>query len=119
VVPVETMVESYYSVVKVGTVGSDFVGSILMALQNCVVDFVVLMDKQKLELNYFGVEEKLVKDPFVMVQILEYYYFMRVNRVVQNHFWMVQNVAQLHFGMVQKVAQLHFGMVQSVAQHHF
>lgn len=75
-VPVETMVGSYYSVVKVGTVGSDFVGSILMALQNCVVDFVVLTDKQKLELNYFGMEEKLVKDPFVMVQILKYYYFM-------------------------------------------
>ena len=96
-VPVETMVGSYYSVVKVGMVNSDFVGSILMALQNCVVDFVVLTDKQKLELNYFGMKEKLVKVPFVIVQILEYYHFMRVNRVVQNHFWMAQNVVQNHF----------------------
>ena len=46
-VPVETMVGSYYSVVKVGMVNSDFVGSILMALQNCVVDFVVLTDNIK------------------------------------------------------------------------
>ena len=107
-IPDETMVVSYYSVVKVGTVGSDFVGSILMALQNCVVDFVVLTDKQKLVLNYFGMEEKLVKVPFVMVQILEYYHFMRVNRVVQNHFWMAQHVMNDHFWMVQNVAQHHF-----------
>ena len=99
-VPVETMVGSYYSVVKVGTVGTNFVGSILMALQNCVVDLMALTDKQKLKLNYFGMVQKLVKDPFVMVQILEYYHFMRIKRVMQDHFWMVQNFAQHHFAMV-------------------